>query len=141
MKYWLIRMKDKDRKLKCFTESAILLRRSRILGVWSFLCPFTYCIAYYAVKIYKNKTHRNSIGVWCKFVVSRLRNAKPVSSQVIWEIWLMAGFTFFLNLRFHCCKCNNVYRFMILNIMDQVNSACVIQCTIQIFHHYYKSEI
>ena len=31
--------------------------------------------------------------------------------------------------------------FMILYIMNQVYSACVIQCTIQIFHHYYKSEI
>ena len=25
--------------------------------------------------------------------------------------------------------------------MNQVYSACVIQCTIQVFHHYYKSEI
>ena len=31
--------------------------------------------------------------------------------------------------------------FMILYIMNQVYSACVIQCTIQIFHHYYKFEI
>ena len=31
--------------------------------------------------------------------------------------------------------------FMILYIMNQVYSACVIQCTIQIFHHFYKSEI
>ena len=30
--------------------------------------------------------------------------------------------------------------FMILHIMNQVYSACVIQCTIQIFHHYNKSE-
>ena len=34
-----------------------------------------------------------------------------------------------------------ILTFIILHIMNQVYSACVIQCTIQIFHHYYKSEI
>ena len=29
---------------------------------------------------------------------------------------------------------------MILYLMNQVNSACVIQCTIQNFQHFYKSE-
>ena len=92
--------------------------------------------------------------------------------------------SFFFNLRFHCCKCKNVYRLnhvtcnqseigsnwnsnfpsfsvyisssimsifatttkkkgggMILYVMNQVYNACVIQCTIQNFHHYYKLEI
>ena len=98
----------------------------------------------------------------------------------------MAGITFFLNLRFNCCKCKNVYclnhvtcnqswiklKFyfasfiayilssimsffattkkkgggsdaydITVHIMNQVCNTCVIQCTIQIFHHYYKSEI
>ena len=36
MKYWLILMKDKERKLTCFSESTIVLQRSNILGVLSF---------------------------------------------------------------------------------------------------------
>ena len=109
-------MKDKERKLTRF-PNPLLCWGSRILGIWILLCPFTY----YAVKIYENKPQRNSIGVCCKFagrggalvvVCLRLRNAKSVSSQVIWDTWLIAGVTsFFLNLRCHCCKCNNVLSF------------------------------
>ena len=50
-------------------------------------------------------------------------------------------------VQYYVHLCNNKKRgrgcptFMILYIMDQVYSACVIQCTIHIFHHYYKSEI
>ena len=80
-------------------------------------------IAYYAVNFMKTnpiKEIQSQCGVSLRdgggrvapvvvFVLSRLRNAKPVSSQVVWETWLMAGIIFF-NLRFHCCKCKNVYR-------------------------------
>ena len=38
-------------------------------------------------------------------------------------------------------KGGRVPTFIILYMMNQIYSASVIQCTIQIFHHYYKSEI
>ena len=39
--------------------------------------------------------HGEGVALVIVFVVSRLRNAKSVSSQVIWETWLMVGVTFF----------------------------------------------
>ena len=52
------------------------------------------CNAYYAFKIYKYKPPTNLNGgrrgdAQVVFVVSRPWNAKLMSSQVIWETWLM----------------------------------------------------
>ena len=87
--------------------------------------PLHVLIANHAVKSYKNKPQRNSIGMWCTGVNLQeggegLYRSSSLSyyaietlnqcRQVIWEISLMSGVTFF-NLRFHCCKCNNVLSF------------------------------
>ena len=69
-------MKDKDRKLTCFSEYPIVLRLRRILGVWIFYAPSH--IAYFAFKIY-NKFNRSVVLLWggdasvVFFVVSRLK--------------------------------------------------------------------
>ena len=64
MKYWLILIKDKERKLTCFSKSPIVLRRSRILGFEVFYASFTHCSLF---SQNKNKPQRNLIGMWCLF--------------------------------------------------------------------------
>ena len=78
-------MKDKERKLTRVSESPIVKRRSRILGIWSFLCPFTYCILCSQKFITTNAKFAGGGGgsPVVVFVVSRLRNVKSVSSPVI----------------------------------------------------------
>ena len=179
MKYWLILIKDKERKLTCFSEFPIVPQRCRTLGVCSFLCSITYCIAYYAVKIYKNKSQRNSIGVRCKFAgwggggLHRLSSLSYHASEVECRVkWLMYDFIvinatmYIACITLHIIKVGSNWNFnvqsfsgyifssimsiflgggdptfIISYIMNQVYSACVIQCTIQIFYQYYKSEI
>ena len=80
MKYWLILMKDKERKLTCFSESPIVSRRSRILGVWIFYTPSH--IAFYAVKIYFKKNQSECSVTLCVCVGGctgrRLCRIKPL---------------------------------------------------------------
>ena len=81
MKYWLTLKKDKNAKT-CFFESLFVSRRSIILGLWRF-----FSFSSLAVNSYK-------------------RNPKESCVSLRGGGGLMTG----VNLRFHCCKCNNVYR-------------------------------
>ena len=66
MKYWLILMKDKERKLTCFPNPLLCRGAVEFLGSGVFIpLHILHCIL--CSKIFKNKPQRSSIGVWYKF--------------------------------------------------------------------------